>query len=180
MKTPKLQSPPIRFKATIEKVGDWSIIELPTEASLQLPSRGLVMVEGTIDGRPFQSPLEPDGKKGHWLRVEKSMTDATVGDSVSLEIRPSSEWPEPSIPDDLQAALSHAPPEYAVWKASTTIARWDWIRWIRATNNPETRKKRIEVALSKMRGGSRRPCCFDRASCTQPDVSKSGVLLTRI
>src|SRR5437667_415937 len=31
------------------------------------------------------------------------------------------------------------------------MARWDWIRWIRAVKSPETRQKHIEVALDKLR-----------------------------
>ena len=43
---------------------------------------------------------------------------------------------------------------------------------IRATHNPETRSRRIEVALSKIKAGERRPCCFNRNQCTEPEVSK--------
>jgi hypothetical protein len=51
------------------------------------------------------------------------------------------------------------------------MARWGWLRWIRATNNRETLGRRIEVALSKLRGGDRSPCCFNRNLCTEPEVS---------
>ena len=57
------------------------------------------------------------------------------------------------------------------------MARWDWIRWINATAQQETRKRRIEVAFSKLKSGMRRPCCFNRGMCTEPYVSKNGVLL---
>jgi len=30
--------------------------------------------------------------------------------------------------------------------------------------------------ISKLRSGKRRPCCFDLAACTDPDLSKNGVL----
>jgi len=51
------------------------------------------------------------------------------------------------------------------------------MRWIRATKNDDTRKRRIEVALSKLTAGMRRPCCFNRNLCTEPSVSHNGVLL---
>ncbi len=54
---------------------------------------------------------------------------------------------------------------------------WDWIRWIRSINNPETRAKRIVVAASKMKSGMRNPCCFNRSACTDSEVSKGGVLV---
>ena len=63
------------------------------------------------------------------------------------------------------------------WKEVTPAAHWDWIRWIRATNNPETSAKRIRVGCSKLKSGMSRPCCFNRSMCTDPEVSKGGVLV---
>ena len=57
------------------------------------------------------------------------------------------------------------------------MARWEWVRWVNATRNTETRERRIEVSLSKMRAGKRRPCCFNLSSCTDPELSKDGKLL---
>ena len=56
------------------------------------------------------------------------------------------------------------------------MARWEWVRWINATRNLATRERRVEVAVSKLRSGKRRPCCFDLASCTDPELSKNGML----
>jgi len=56
------------------------------------------------------------------------------------------------------------------------MARWEWVRWVNATNNPETRGRRVDVSISKMESGNRRPCCFNLAACTDPDLSKSGKL----
>jgi len=35
----------------------------------------------------------------------------------------------------------------------------------------------VAVTVSKMRSGKRRPCCFDLASCTDPELSRSGKLV---
>jgi hypothetical protein len=40
------------------------------------------------------------------------------------------------------------------------MARSEWVRWVQATRNPQTRQRRVEVSISKMDGGKRRPCCF--------------------
>jgi hypothetical protein len=87
------------------------------------------------------------------------------------------EWPEPEVPADLVKALAFDPQANALWEKITPMARWDWLRWIRATNNQETRSRRIEVALSKLNAGERRPCCFNRDLCTEPEVSKNGALI---
>jgi hypothetical protein len=170
----------IHFETELYKVGSWTILHLPKSASAQLPSRGVTMVEGTINGSPFQAALEPDGKGSHWLKVDETMREAAgadEGDTVTLAIEPAKEWTEPQLPEDLKSALEANPQVHDMWMDCTTIARWDWIRWINATAQQETRKRRIEVAFSKLKSGMRRPCCFNRAMCTEPYVSKNGILL---
>ena len=170
----------IRFEAKLFKIDAWTILLLPKVASAKLPSRGMTMVKGTINGFPFESALEPDGKGSHWFRIEQNMSKSAktaAGDTVTLAIEPSKEWPEPEVPADLKKALASAPRAQELWIDITPMAHWDWIRWIRSTKNPETRKKRIEVALSKLKAGMRRPCCFNRSQCTDTSVSHNGILL---
>lgn len=133
------------------------------------------MVEGELNGQPLLAPLEPDGKGGHWLRAE----GLTVGAEAQLSIRPTKHWPEPNLPDDFTTALTAASLQ-AHWASLTPMARWEWLRWINSTDQPETRQRRIEVSCSKMKAGERRPCCFNRSMCCVPAVSKGGVLLPAI
>lgn len=139
------------------------------------------MVEGTMAGIRFQTPLEPDGNWSHWFRVDTSLGEVahvSAGDTVTLTIKPLQAWPEPVVPADLKRALAAAAPKIReLWQQITPMARWEWIRWIRATNRQETRQRRIEVACSKLKAGERRPCCWNRNLCTEPYVSKNGVLL---
>jgi len=170
----------IDFEAKLFNIGAWILLRLPESASAKLPSRGMTMVEGTINGVRFQAALEPDGKRSHWLRVDTAMLEAAgaaPGDTVTLAIEPMKAWPEPEAPAELQSALMDSPQVHKLWMDITPMARWDWIRWIRATKQPETRKRRIEVACSKLKAGARRPCCFNRNLCTEPAVSNNGVLL---
>ncbi len=102
----------IRFEAKLFKIGSWTLLRLPKSASAKLPSRGMTMVEGTINGFRFQAALEPDGKGSHWFRVDKTMSKAAgadAGDTVTLAIEPVKEWPEPNVPADLKNALAAAP-----------------------------------------------------------------------
>jgi hypothetical protein len=57
--------PTIRFDATLCTIDKWIILRLPEKASGNLPSRGQVAVQGTINGHGFQTVLEPDGYFGH-------------------------------------------------------------------------------------------------------------------
>jgi hypothetical protein len=170
----------IHFESKLSKIGEMTILKLPKETSAKLPSRGLVMVKGTINDKPFQSALEPDGKKSHWFLITAEMSKeikAKAGDSVKLAIEPTKDWPEPEIPNDLKKALATNTLASKTWKDITPMSRWDWIRWIRSTNNPETRALRIEKTFSKFKSGKRSPCCFNRSACTVMEVSNRGVLL---
>ncbi len=170
----------IKFRVQPIKIESLVIIKLPKNVSAKLPSRGMVMVRGTINDFPFQSALEPDGKGSHWFKIDKVMRNAykaEVGTNVMLEIEPISEWPEPKIPTDLKKALAKDTKARDLWVNITKIARWDWIRWINATKNPKTRKIRIEKTLSKLGMGKRTACCFNRSQCTDPYVSKNGILI---
>jgi len=170
----------INYKTTLFKIGSWTILRLSKEASTKLPSRGMALVEGTINGSTFKAVLEPDGNGSHWLKIDGGLSKtirANAGDTVTLSIEPSKDWPEPDVPIDIKKALASASQSNDLWQKITPMARWEWIRWIRATNRAETRARRIEVAMSKLKKGERRPCCFNSSMCTEPSVSKNGVLL---
>lgn len=163
----------IRFKAKLFKLGSDILLTLPKEASRKLPSKGMTYVKGTINSFPFQTALEPDGKDSHWFKVDEALrkgAKADVGDTVTLEIEPTKDWPEPKIPEDFKKALSADPKAQTTWKDITPMARWDWIRWIGSGKQEETRKKHVLVACSKLRSGMRRPCCFNRTQCTLTDA----------
>jgi hypothetical protein len=178
--TQRIKVPTIRFDATLYTIDKWTILRLPEEASEKLPSRGQVAVQGTINGREFQTVLEPDGYSGHWMRVDEKLQQTagiSAGDTATLEIDSTKDWPEPSVPQDLETALAAAPQKIQdLWKDITPMARGEWVRWVNATKSPDTRKRRVEVSISKMNSGKRRPCCFDLAACTDPDLSKNGRL----
>jgi Bacteriocin-protection, YdeI or OmpD-Associated/Domain of unknown function (DUF1905) len=152
----------LRLEAT-EKSGSSPLLTLPRNASAKLPSRGLTMVEGTINGIPFRAGLEPDGKGSHWLRVNQTMHDAAgadAGDTVTVEITRAGEEPELRVPVDLRQALAADPLAQASWADITPLARRDWIFSISTAKQPETRRRRIEKACDMLASGKRRLCCF--------------------
>ncbi|HEY8307857.1 MAG TPA: YdeI/OmpD-associated family protein [Lapillicoccus sp.] len=171
---------PITFSADLSTIDDTTLVRLPKQASERLPSRGQVAVRTSLGAHDFETVVEPDGRGGHWIRVDDTLqraADVGPGDTAELTLEVSRDWPEPDVPDDLAAALAKAPAKiHAVWEDITPMARWEWVRWVQATSNPETRQRRVEVSISKMDNGKRRPCCFDLSSCTDPNLSKSGKL----
>lgn len=68
------------------------------------------------------------------------------------------------VPADWRKALLDTPLVQALWQDITPLARNEWICWILDAKKQETRERRIEVGLSKLKSGMRRPCCW--AGCT--------------
>ena len=176
----------INFETKLFKIKDWTILRLPEEASAKLPSRGMTMVKGTINGVSFKTLLEPDGKYGpglkpsHWFRPsDQLLKDAKVkaGDSVKVELEQTREWIEPELPSEMEKVLSTSAKAKDLWEDITPLARWDWVRWVRAVKTEDTRKKHLDVMLDKLNKGMRRPCCFNRNLCSEPYVSKNWTLL---
>lgn len=171
----------IRFSArlfrpkTTAKAVSWTFLVLPKEASAKLPSRGMASVEGTFNGHPFRATLEPGGRGGHWLKVDRKMrvaAGAEAGDIVSIEIAPVIEEPEPKVPADLRKALAAAPTKArGVWSDITPAARRDFIHWIVSAKQAETRARRIKNACDMLAKGKRRPCCFDRSGMYDKSLS---------
>jgi uncharacterized protein YdeI (YjbR/CyaY-like superfamily) len=64
------------------------------------------------------------------------------------------------MPADLRSALTSSKAVLATWEDITPLARNEWICWVTSGKKEETRNIRIKKALSKLKGGMRRPCCW--------------------
>ncbi len=170
----------IHFESTIKKVQSHPILRIPENADNKLPSRGMVMINGTVNGIYFETELEPDGRGSHWFKLEDSLIQELSirpEDPLVFILEPMEKWPVPKVPYDLEEALISSNLTLQ-FNSITPRAQWEWIRWIRFTSNPETRARRIEVTCSKLNEGKKRPCCFDLSRCTDMTVCKSGVLMS--
>ena len=170
----------LELKVTPYTIKNFKIVRIPKEQSDKFTSRGQVMVEGLINNQHFVTPLEPDGKFGHWFNLNDIDPKANYSHSpIDLKINQISLWDEPNVPNDIKKALNSDQNVLKLWKTITPMARWEWIRWINSTASADTRSKRIRVALDKMNKGERRPCCWNRNLCSEPAVSRNGVLLAK-
>jgi uncharacterized protein YdeI (YjbR/CyaY-like superfamily) len=64
------------------------------------------------------------------------------------------------MPADLRKAIASDAVVTDLWANITPLARNEWICWVTSAKKDETRTRRIEVGLDKMRKGMRRPCCW--------------------
>lgn len=64
------------------------------------------------------------------------------------------------LPEDFKKVLTSDKSVLATWEDITPLARNEWICWVTSGKKSETRNIRIDKALSKLKGGMRRPCCW--------------------
>lgn len=64
------------------------------------------------------------------------------------------------MPLDLKKALATDVKAKETWDDITPLAKNEWICWVTSGKKAETRDIRIEKAISKLKGGMRRPCCW--------------------
>ncbi|MEO6761179.1 MAG: YdeI/OmpD-associated family protein [Candidatus Saccharimonadales bacterium] len=64
------------------------------------------------------------------------------------------------IPADFQTAIGSSISATKLWSNITPLARNEWICWVTSAKKAKTRQRRIEVGLSKLTSGMRRPCCW--------------------
>src|SRR5690349_4341056 len=114
----------IQFETKLFKIKDWTILKLPVDDSAKLPSRGMIMVAGTLNGVAFKTLLEPDGvygnglKPSHWFAPSKKLLDdahASAGDTIQVSLEPTKEWIEPEVPADVKKALSSSAKAEDLW-----------------------------------------------------------------
>ena len=64
------------------------------------------------------------------------------------------------MPADFHKAIVSNSSVKNLWADITPLARNEWICWVISAKKDETRKRRIDVGLDKMKKGIRRPCCW--------------------
>jgi hypothetical protein len=160
--------PVLRFEAQLvqhpktAKTDFQTLLNVPEWVSKKFPSHVSTKVEGTINGHPFRAALEPNTSGSHWLHVNKAMlkgAGADAGDTVKLAIL--GPEPEPTVPTDLQVALTTSHEAKTLWDDLTTMGRRDWVRWIESAKQPETRTRRVTRTVEQLSLGKRRACCVN-------------------
>lgn len=64
------------------------------------------------------------------------------------------------LPNDMKQIIISSVDIKNVWEDITPLGRNEWICWVTSAKKEETRKHRIEVMLSQLQQGKRRPCCW--------------------
>jgi hypothetical protein len=141
------------FRATIEK-GDlapnsWCFVVVPDEIAGALD--GARRVRGTIAGKPFEGALQSRGGGRKTLLVKRELRDLlglVPGDVVDVAVEPDVRPRTIDVPDELAAALDDHPHVARAFAALAPSHRREYADWIAQAKKPETKRARVERALS--------------------------------
>src|ERR1700760_1024329 len=77
-----------------------------------------------------------------------------------------------TLPADMAKALKKDRQAWAAWQDITPLARNEWICWVTIVKKDETRQEHIERAVSQLKEGKRRPCCWPGCPHRRPEAKK--------
>ena len=115
-------------------------------------------VRGTINGFPFRSTLAPYGDDWY-LGVNRGVragAKAEAGETVVVELERDDEPREVEVPPDLAEALEADRAARATFERFSYSHRKEYVDWIEGAKREETRRRRIEKAVSSLREGKTR------------------------
>jgi hypothetical protein len=150
---PRTKPQAFSFQSKLERIAseaNYFALSVPAKISRALQTRGPVPVYAQVNGSvPFLVSLFPVGGGRHYLRVKAEIRNAVKiknGDRVRVQITVRDRTTEVSLPKDLASALRA---EGAVddFNALPIGTRAYIIRQIEAAARPQTRDKRIQIAV---------------------------------
>ena len=147
------------FAAVVERLpGDelWTILVAPFDVEQVFGTKGSVRVRGTLNGVPFRRSLHPRDDGRHFMMLNKEMRKAAgmvVGEPVQVVLELDTAERTVEVPPDLAEALDA---DAAMGEAYAKLAhsrRFEFVRWLNQTQNPETRQRRIARILAMVAAG---------------------------
>jgi hypothetical protein len=146
----------MRFRTTLRQEGRTATgFEVPPEVVTALGTGKRPPVRVTINGYTYRSTVAAYGEVFMLPLAAEHRTAAGVaaGDDLDVEVELDEAPRVVVVPDDLAAALAGDPAAQATWDTlSYSNKRWHVLN-VEGTKNVDTRRRRIEKALTALREG---------------------------
>ena len=145
----------MRFRARILATGkNTTGIEVPTDVVESLGSKR-PKVRATINGYTYRTSVASMGGT-FLLSVSAEVREraaVAAGDTVDVDIEPDTEPREVAIPSDFDEALRNDPAAKRFFDGLSYSQRRWFVDGIEGAKKPETRQRRIEAAIGRLREG---------------------------
>ena len=141
------------FSATVYKLGINPCVDVPKPVSDAFGIRGHVPVTGTLNGHLIRATLVPKGGGHHRLYINGEMrktASVDVGDEIELALWFDTASREIPVPKDLTNALRAARGALEAFQQLPPSHRKEILVWVLDAKKPETRKRRIRLAVESV------------------------------
>ncbi len=144
-----------KFTAVLQDAGGGGVfLPFPYDAKKEF-GKGRVPIRCTIDGEPYRGTMVKYGTPYHIIIVLKAIREKIkkgAGDKVKVWLVEDKEERTVEVPGDFKKLLRENKLEENFDKMSFTH-RKEWMLWINDARKPETRQRRMEKAIAKLKGG---------------------------
>jgi Domain of unknown function (DUF1905)/Bacteriocin-protection, YdeI or OmpD-Associated len=144
------------FTAALERMPSnlgWVIARIPLDVPKVWGTRGMLKVQGEINGFAFRTSLFPTGKGYHYLLVNKRMQaggNAAPGDTAQFRLEPDTAERKAVVPAELHRALSEDR-SLRRWYGKLNYSIRKWIGdWISQPKSPSARVRRSEQIAERL------------------------------
>ena len=146
----------VRFKTTLESArGGGAVARIPKEHVAPLGGLKQMRILGTVNGVAFRSSTMPY-RGGFYLGLHKATREAAgieFGDPIEIEITRDDSPRVLALPQELEAALKAEPALGERFASLSFSRRRELAEPISEAKRPETRARRLEDALRRLRVG---------------------------
>jgi hypothetical protein len=155
------KSKPLKFSAELLQHGKMNAayIEFPFDVEEVFGVKGQVKVKALIEGKVmYRGSLAKMGYDCHVLGITQEIRkqiDKKFGDKISVIIEQDLEERIVLIPADVQKELSKNKGAFDFFSGLSFTHRKEYIRWIESAKKEETRARRIDQFIEKLKAGKK-------------------------
>ena len=134
-----------------------TLVEIPFSVQERYGTRGQRRVLATFDGESYRGSLAPMGGR-HVLGIDKAIRaniGKTIGDIVHVAVQRDTALRQVDVPPELRRALTRDLAAAVTFEAMAYTYRKEYARWIADAKRKDTRQRRLNKALEKLRRGER-------------------------
>ena len=148
----------MEFEATIEPGSrGGALVRLPDSAADHFGTKARFPVRATFNGVEYRGSAMPMGDGAFCVGVTKAVqAEAGVGagHTVTVTLRRNDEERRVEVPDELAEAVQANPEATRRFAAMPYTHRKEYAEWVGSARKPETRRRRVEKAVTMIVAGS--------------------------
>jgi hypothetical protein len=151
--------PSISFETTVQDEDGGILLEIPGNLVAALGKGKRPPVRASLNGYTHRTTVSVYGGRS-FIPVRREIREAanlSAGDTLSVTLELDQEPRTVDVPDDLARALDADAAAQAAFETLAYTHRKDYVEWVTPARRAETRRRRVEKAVARLREGRKEP-----------------------